>query len=376
MNNQIIHYLPSEKINCFTGDKLIRIQNITEENVHHVFTANLVGYLFHHPNLIRRKIRDLEFKGIENLLDLFLNGNILMYDIITYVEKSPFSYFAEYELSNFKMDENNEKINIYVKYIETHDNLFQTIDKLIDTYITQFYTITLKTYLEHKINPKIIDIEKLTFFFNKYFTEIHKEIIYDLITLNHFSDENVEEKLNEIVDFNYIKNPSLLLDRVELKKYAEAMLTWLKYVYNEIKVELLLEFKPPIYEHFINNIEKYVISFEENLYTQREKVSIQSKNDIKIDYPIYIFINQQSFNLFDTIASKLSKHSEISFLFRIMSEKENPPLIVCSIKQFVEWFNTKEYLLKLDFNLKTYNQSFTSERKAYYEIIKSFIMRD
>ena len=74
-------------------------------------------------------------------------------------------------------------------------------------------------------------------------------------------------------------------------------------------------------------------------------------------YPAYIFRNSEDSQLFDTLMQNNPSAEEIGFVFRTMSEVENPPTIVVKETVFRNWFNQEStYTTELKNPIKTLSQ--------------------
>jgi hypothetical protein len=92
-------------------------------------------------------------------------------------------------------------------------------------------------------------------------------------------------------------------------------------------------------------------------------------------FPAHIFKTFEAFSLFQTFMEKYNTAAQIGFIYRVMAEKENPPLIHVKDTPFREWFNKESYSIKLFEHTKTYNNAANRDRIHAYLIVKDLIIR-
>ena len=88
-----------------------------------------------------------------------------------------------------------------------------------------------------------------------------------------------------------------------------------------------------------------------------------------ISYPSFIFRNSEDFQLFDTLVKEHQTADEIGFVYRTMSETENPPTIVVKETAFRNWFNEKSgYAKELNNPIKTLSRikDQSGKEKVYF----------
>lgn len=374
MKHNLYDFLHADTTNLFAYDPSERIHSVTKTNAPYIFIANLITYFYNNWKHLIRSYQILPQTYTKKIVaDLVIKGDFLYRKPSSANDISPFTFFAEKELIDFELF-NTPESSIYTDYIKKSLDIFKSIDYLIDNKLKLKYTINLNTFLSHVINTEILDMKILEKTFNNFYQNLFIDHVQDLILYNKFQEKGKEEKLPALLDFDYCMNPSSLLTEEEHRTYKEAVLKWNVYVIGEISKKMSITYNPTIVQRFLDKLKSYISDTKESQKSISENTpKVENPNP---DYPAYIFRNYKAYVLFHTIAQKMDSHTQISFLFRHMSEKENPPLIVVPNNQFVKWFNKEQYPVDLDYTTKTYLQSVSSERLAYYNIIKSFIFSD
>lgn len=174
----------------------------------------------------------------------------------------------------------------------------------------------------------------------------------------------------ETNDLKFNINPPLLLGNEEKKKqYKKVLGTW-----------LLAKLEERIYQYRLDKLdlpEPYLLvkqTAEALFFNQKTTIEIENLLPEKIVTTIFnprIFKDGYSFQLFEKQNRADIKTTDLSFLYRKMAEKENPPLILVRDKEFRDWY-AKEYnpVLVRSFT-KTFDRAFSKERNDAYERAKS-----
>jgi hypothetical protein len=356
-------YLYPDSTNIFDDKELeFRVSQINDEgtNIKEVFEANLVSYI-HQYKRFDNNWDDSEKYNSDWIYDRYLKGELQIIGENYNDEESPCAEFVDFELNQFFL-EPNPKCQIYCHFLETHKATFQNIDRLIDYCFDRNKTQdSFRNFANKKLQEGIVNFEKLDFAFFYLEEVIVKTTIQDLIHFLQFKKrESYEKEISQVFDMDYFLNPALIQDPIELKNYREVLRAWVNKMGQDLKHNLNLPVVPPITEWMASEI-----GSTDHLN--------EIQNETK-DYPKYIFTNYKAFDLFDTIAKEMTTHPQISFLFRQMSEKEKPALIVVENSDFVKWFNQQNYGYTLDYTTKTYEQSKTEDRIALYKVVKNLKM--
>lgn len=352
-------YLYPETINIFNDKELeFRVSQINDEgtNVKEVFEANLVNYVFHFKRFPNHYEIDQTIDS-EWIYDQYCKGQLYLNDEESIEDESPCSEFIRFEWHNFFL-EGVHNAEFYINFIDNHADTYQCIDKLTNNYFNNFKgTDTFRNYAKLKLQNENINFDTIENGFYRLEKLIVKTAAIDLIQFLKFTtNDTYEKEMSQVFDIDYFLNPALIHEPFELAKYQEVVKAWLNKINQDLKYKLTLPAIPPIALWLIAEIEN-------------RKSSLNLEIETK-DYPKYIFTNYKAFDLFDTLAKEMTTHPQISFLFRQMSEKEKPALIVVENSDFVKWFNLQNYNLTLDYPTKTLEQSKTDDRIMAYAIVK------
>ena len=174
----------------------------------------------------------------------------------------------------------------------------------------------------------------------------------------------------ETNDLKYNINPPLLLGNEEKKKeYKKVLGTW-----------LLAKLEERIYQYGLDKHklpEAYLFvkqTAEALFYNQKTTIEIENllpEKTATTNFHPRIFKDAPSFELFEKQNVTDIKPTDLSFLYRKMAEKENPPLILVRDKEFRDWF-AKEYNPEIVRRFtKTFDRAFSKERNDAYEHAKS-----
>ena len=82
-------------------------------------------------------------------------------------------------------------------------------------------------------------------------------------------------------------------------------------------------------------------------------------------------MNKKAFILFEELNEGLDSSIQISFLYRIMAEKDK--LIVVKDTPLRDWYNTNNYKIKLTNTTKTLEQAKNKDRELWYNKVKELI---
>lgn len=95
-----------------------------------------------------------------------------------------------------------------------------------------------------------------------------------------------------------------------------------------------------------------------------------------IAYPSFIFRDSEDFQLFDTLMQNNPSAEEIGFVYRIMSEAENPPTIVVKETAFRNWFNQEsKYTYELKNPIKTLSRIKNQSGKEKVYILQKQLLK-
>lgn len=196
----------------------------------------------------------------------------------------------------------------------------------------------------------------------------HQEVAFDLI---------IEEELKTLKVDYIIHNKALqFLEPQKYKQYISSLNLGFTALYHDMKA--FTDFSNPFFEAadqlFQNIIAKLNqaagIDTPEIVAPTNNFTATESKN-----YPAHIFRSAQDYQLFNDIMQHHPKADEIGFIFRTMSETENPPTIVVRETPFRNWFNHESnYSIELNNPMKTLSRiKDQSGKERIYKLHKQLL---
>lgn len=265
------------------------------------------------------------------------------------------------------------KIEAYKRFLIEVENNFSCVDAInFDCQIELFDSNVFDT-LVSKLIKKLFDIE---------------QIYYDLRDAFDTADRAYKRTMMSFDKNNYLKkykkNESTFfilgkyLDPVELREFTKERLqfhrvvkTFLNKHFEIRKKALNWDETPEEYKC----IEEFALELNGNLKAESkpkvapEEMQVTFQNEE--DYPRHIFKNKKAFILFEELNEGLDSSIQISFLYRIMAEKDK--LIVVKDTPFRDWYNTNNYKIKLTNTTKTLEQAKNKDRELWYNKVKELI---
>jgi hypothetical protein len=289
-------------------------------------------------------------------------------------------------------------------YISFHnDNLDEmiTATKLMSDYAFQIQP--LDKLLKHKLKIKLFKVnefqDKIIFALRRlaftYAGQIKETFMNPNFLKGRYSHEN---KIIEFEDFtndseylvgldkNKILNPTLLTDFKEDKiAYLQILNAWLTDVLEHHKEYISATELPKAY----NKAFVFLEDIQQNLEKTKNEKSPEETNQqpkerlaatpakIEKSYPNRIFETSAAYDLFCTWVEKATIKKQIEFIFRHMSEKENPPLILVRDKEFRKWYNAQDQtIIQLETTTATYENTKNHDRLFAYQLAKKCIARN
>jgi hypothetical protein len=269
-----------------------------------------------------------------------------------------------------------EKANLYANFLKKNKTRFEHIDLLAEITTGDKAYPSLKDLAKTKIKAAFVDIPTLDKEQMLLFQSL--DGIYRLMNVNPenlLKREGYIENLPRWFDFEGHKNPSLLREFPEEKEtYLKILKTWLLDRI-EIRNEIFeWDVLPPEFQ--------YVQDYAESLLPEIVKTPEKPKMvplvlpivNQQMAYPKHIFADENAFRLFSLLMEHIKTYATISFVFRTMTEKEKPRLILVNDTPFRTWFNEQQYPIQLECHTKTYESSKNEDRLAVYNIAKQLVM--
>lgn len=306
--------------------------------------------------------------GFFNYLQVVLQELQILYD----------NKLLDYNLS--------QKAAALESYLLLNEQRFKELDTLIR--ITKMKGIykDCREIANLTIKKPYIDMVELNTQLQRLFWYKDRNYLLKLLHPNNYQEYiNRENSKEKQFNYNYYKNPPIYeADKKEKEIYLRFLKAWILENIEKRKTLLNWNVLPEEYQ----KLSFYALSLLpgvdirtliDNQIKNSHPKTVQeinyptTKSVQVIDYPKYIFLNQQAFQLFNLLLKYCSSHSTISFVYRMMAEKENPPLIVAKDSPFRTWFNEQTYSLKLETHTKTYENAKNDDRISLYKLAKQMI---
>jgi len=297
--------------------------------------------------------------------------------------------FVPVTIGNFENDLSNElkyipitkdapanikvKIEAYKKFLIEVERNFTCVDVInFDCQIELFDSKVIDT-LVSKLIKKLFDFEQIYYDLRDAFDTADRAY---KMTMMSFDKDNYLKK--------YKKNESTFfilgkyIDPVELREFPKERLQFHKVVktilnkHLEIRKTVLNWDKTPeeykcIEEFVLELTETPKVESQPKVAPEAKQVTFQNEED----YPRHIFMNKKAFLLFEELNEGLDSNIQISFLYRMMAEKDK--LIAVKDTPFREWYNSNNYKIKLTNTTKTLEQAKNKDRELWYSKVKSLV---
>jgi hypothetical protein len=205
--------------------------------------------------------------------------------------------------------------------------------------------------------------------------------IYELFqkSFKHDSEELVQQKENfPIFEWDYYKKP------FQLEGYPEAQEEFLRAVIAWLREELYERMHTFYWTKTPNTyviIEEYITELLQEIdQTKEEKLLLIQPIENKIikeeNYPKFIFASQKDYDFFCILTKRATTYIQLSFIYRQMSEIENPAMIVVKDKPFRDWFNKEPFDLKMHDTTNTYINAVSADRLWFYNTLKDLFFNE
>lgn len=262
-----------------------------------------------------------------------------------------------------------EKAKFYRAYLTKVASRFHVLKSLNEDLVVWRLNTGFTHYFEHAFETGFVNavtVDRAVSFFLK--KADHK--YFHLLLQREGACYAPILTIPETNDLKFNINPPLLLGNEEKKKqYKKVLGTW-----------LLAKLEERIYQYSLDKLDLpepylFVKQIAEALfYNQKTTIEIDNLLPEKTATAIFnarIFKDAPSFELFEKQNGTDIKPTDLSFLYRKMAEKENPPLILVRDKEFRDWY-AKEYNPETVRSFtKTFDRAFSKERNEDYERAKS-----
>ena len=217
-----------------------------------------------------------------------------------------------------------EKISVSLQQLLHEQNIEA---HSVKSFLKKFKKALIKLMIHHYIN--------------------HEETAFDLV---------LEHELKALKVGYIIENKALqILEPHKYNQYINSLNRGFNALYLDMKA--YTDFSNPffvavdkLFQNIIAKLNQAAgIDNPEIVVPRTTITATESKN-----YPTHIFRSTQDYQLFNAMMQHHPKADEIGFIFRTMSETENPPAIVVKETPFRNWFNQESgYAIELNNPIKT-----------------------
>jgi hypothetical protein len=263
------------------------------------------------------------------------------------------------------------------------DFLYRNQNKLIRIYnIATIYDVhveKLRLRLKYFYKSNDLNLFQLDEQFLKLFTTLDN--FYELFekSFKAESEEKVVQKEDLLfIDWVYLKKPFQLEDDcADVITFVSALKGYLKEALYQRKVFLQWHKTPNTYlivDYFIEELKDEIELLKASQQTKFD--AAENKITTIENYPRSIFVSQKYYNFFCLLADQVTSLKQLSFIFRQMSEKEEPKMIVVKDKQFRDWFNDQPFYIKLDEATSTYPNAKNEDRLWAYNTAKNLYFNE
>lgn len=350
------------------------IEQVFKNEMHTWMCAVLIQYIFGYTK-----------KDIENAVTSYIDEGNITFDKNFRKEVGFYNYLEVvlHEIHQLYGSERLDKSILqkaekYEEFLIENQQRFWELDKLIR--ITNLGTAykDYRSFAKTTIKTHFINLDKLNIALQKLFYSTDRNYLLRLLYPTNYEDY-INNECQGFIGFNfdYYKSPPIYeADPKEKENYLRFLKAWfLEYLQNH-KILFGWDMFPNEYNKLIIYANSLLPLTEKLLQSEIMQPIPTTKSVQVIDYPTTIFLNQQAYQLFKQLMEYFNKHATVSFVYRMMSEKEEPALIVVKDAPFRVWFNQQSFNLYLETYTKTYENSKNEDRIALYKMAKRLVYKE
>jgi hypothetical protein len=320
--------------------------------------------------------------AVEGILASYIYG--LQKENNSIIKKFTFDEFFSSEILFFAQNgkslysiEQIIRLRTYFDFLNQNKNKIERIRRFPE--IINLHVLNLVQRLHSYYNLDDLNLHQLD---DQLFILFEKlDHCYELFERS-FKDESEEKVWQKqeflFIDWDYLKEPFQLEDdRAGMIMFINALKGYLKEALYQRKVFLEWHKTPKTYqiiEHFIEELKQESDKFkkaEQTITTAQDK-----RIDKAEDYPRSIFASQECYDFFCLLVHQATTSKQLSFIFRQMSEKENPVLIVVKDKAFRDWFNEQPFQMKAEEATSTHPNAKNEDRIWAYNTVKKLYFNE
>lgn len=362
---------------------LEEISNLDTDNLEKHFKTNFHTWMC---IILDQYVKVVSLYHLKRLVDNYIDDGILYFKMRSTTEVGflPYQQMVIDEVEELSSNEEMNELTIikakaYHDYLMQNEKRFLDLDEMIHMTSASRGKKSLEEPAKLMIKKLLIDIQLLNIAQKNLFYYLDRIHLFGLLYPNNdkiYIDDDFATLLE--FDFDYYKNPPIYSEFPKEKKiYLKFLKSWLLEALETRKKILNLTEVPNAYIDLLAYANS-LLPVEENEKTPELIAPVQSSSPPALmqtpQFPAHIFKTWEAFSLFQTFMEKYDTAAQIGFIYRVMAEKENPPLIHVKDTPFREWFNKESYTLKLVEHTKTYNNAANRDREQAYLIVKKLII--
>lgn len=348
-------------------------------NVEKVFKKSMH---FKMMEILSSYYEDISNKELNRFVQCYLEEGKIYFDKEIESEYGFFKYSLSVlsDLNHFKEFETlteaiKSKVSIYEFYLYKNQKRFSELDKIIRNPIDMSLMDEMPEIAKLMIEKPLIDLQLLNKELKELFCGINNSYLLRLLhpfEYQIYIDNGIDKYGN--FDYKYYKDPPIYNEYPKEKEsYAKFLKSWLIESLEKYNKHYGWKTLPKAFQIIKDYAESLSLSEELKEITNNNSAIFITEIKENKEYPKYLFLNDQAFQLFNLLMESFKTHATISFVYRIMAEKENPALIVAKDSPFRIWFNEQMYSVKLETHTKTYENAKSEDRIALYKIAKQMI---
>lgn len=286
------------------------------------------------------------------------------------------NYFKEFEANNSNPYLSKLKED-YFSWLEKQAHRFSQIYLLEENYIFYDYNF-IKIF---KDNPKkaLINESELSSQIVKLWMQLDNQYQKFLKSFEAIEYPQYNDKA-DIPNFRWeeFMAPTALASYPKAQReYQKTVFGWLEGQLANRKAKMKWETVPKSYQLITKLMADLQSQLDQSKNKEKKATSQQEKlvkAESSDEYPKHIFSDREAYQIFCNFVAHATKIIQIAFVFRHMSQIENPPLILVKDTPFRNWYNAQtQFSIKLDNTTATYPNSKNADRIIAYKILKNQI---
>ena len=250
----------------------------------------------------------------------------------------------------------NQPLEALIK--EFHDSVYIVNEYNLDKIINQVKQYAVEAKLDSTTAVTLIQNTKMG---------LIKFILYHKFYCNTKKLVDIANQEIMLLNLEYhLKDESLrVLSPQKYTNFLTMIRKGIEAYYLDIKAHPIIgnKFKISIQLFFnalLERINEISAQYATELETKPKLLEIQ-----QTAFPSHIFSNANSYENYKQMENKTKTAEDIGFLFRHLSEKQNPPAIITTETKFRKWYNDQPDLkIILKTPIKTYNAIGGKDKKA------------